>query len=399
MVDRFYNKLNEFNERYEKIKKENVYFYLSEIEKLDGPYVIVNGRRMLMLASYSYLDLIGHPLINQYAIDAINKYGTGTHGVRILAGNEKIHSELEQTIASFKNREAAIVFSSGYVTNLTSISTFFGRGDVVICDKLDHASIVDGCLLSGAEFLRFNHNNLNDLQSKLEKSNGKKTKVVIIDAVYSMDGDISPIPKILELTKKYGALLMVDEAHSLGVLGENGKGIEEYFGLNGDIDILMGTLSKTIPSVGGYIAGSRSLVNYLKHNARAFVFSAALPPAACAAAIASFKVIEQEKWRIRKLSENINYFINELKKANFNTLNSETAVIPLIIGDEEKTLQVTRFMQDRDIFVLPILHPAVPPNTSRLRMNVTAAMNKEHMDIIVNTLKDADKIFGFTKEA
>ncbi len=395
-MERFYKRIEEFSERLENIKKSNLYFYLNEIESLDGPYAIVNGRRMLMLASYSYLGLIGHPLINEYAMEAIKKYGTGTHGVRILAGTEKIHSELEQTIASFKNREAAVVFSSGYVTNLTSISTFFGRGDVVICDKLDHASIVDGCLLSGAEFLRFNHNDLKDLQRKLEKTADKKTRVVIIDAVYSMDGDISPVPDILELVRKYNALLMVDEAHSLGVLGENGTGIEEYFGLNREIDILMGTLSKTIPSVGGYITGSKDVVDYLKHNARAFVFSAALPPAACAAAIASFKVIKEEKWRIKKLSQNINYFISELNKAGFNTLNSKTAVVPLIIGDEDKTLRVTRYMQDRDIFVLPILHPAVPPNTSRLRMNVTAFMDKEHIDFVVNTLKEADKIFKVT---
>lgn len=395
-MERFYKRIEEFSERLENVKKSNLYFYLNEVESLDGPYAIINGRRMLMLASYSYLGLIGHPLINEYAIEAIKKYGTGTHGVRILAGTEKIHSELEQTIATFKNREAAVVFSSGYVTNLTSISTFFGRGDVVICDKLDHASIVDGCLLSGAEFLRFNHNDLKDLQRKLEKTADKKTRVVIIDAVYSMDGDISPVPDILELVRKYNALLMVDEAHSLGVLGENGTGIEEYFGLNSEIDILMGTLSKTIPSVGGYIAGSKDVVDYLKHNARAFVFSAALPPAACAAAIASFKVIKEEKWRIKKLSQNIDYFISELNKAGFNTLNSKTAVVPLIIGDEDKTLQVNRYMQDRDIFVLPILHPAVPPNTSRLRMNVTALMDKEHIDFVVNTLKEADKIFKIT---
>lgn len=395
-MENFRRKISEFNERYENLKNANLYFYLKKIEEVKDPYVIVNGKKMLMLASYSYLGLIGHPLINEYAIRAIEKYGTGTHGVRILAGTEKIHEELEETIASFKNREASVVFSSGYVTNLTSISTFFGRGDVVICDKLDHASIVDGCLLSGAEFLRFNHNDLRDLEKKLQKTLNKKTRVVIIDAVYSMDGDISPIPEILELVRKYKAVFMVDEAHSLGVLGKNGSGIEEYFGLNNEIDILMGTLSKTIPSVGGYIAGSRDLVNYLKHTARAFVFSAALPPPACGAAIASFKVIKEEKWRIEKLSGNINYFLSELKKAGFNTLNSQTAVVPLIIGEEEKTLKVTRFMQDRDIFVLPVLHPAVPPNTSRLRMNVTALMEKEHIDLVVETLKEADKIFKIT---
>ena len=325
-MKRFNRKIEEFEEIYYKTKNSNLYFYLQEVENIvDSPYSYVNGRKMLMLSGYSYLGLIGHPLINEYAINAINKYGTGTQGVRILAGTEKIHNELENTIATFKKREDCIVFSSGYVTNLATISTLFGKNDVVICDKLDHASIVDGCLLSGAEFLRFNHNDLEDLERNLKKTIDKKTRAVIIDAVYSMDGDIAPLPEIVKLTKKYDAILMVDEAHSLGVLGENGLGIEEYFGMENQVNILMGTLSKVIPSVGGYIAGSKKNINYLKHNARAFVFSAALPPPSCAAAIAAFKVIKEEKWRIKKLTDNIEYFISNLKKSGFNTLNSQTA--------------------------------------------------------------------------
>lgn len=383
----------DFEGIYKDLNDRNLYFYLQQIEKIDDPYVVVNGRKMIMLASYSYLGLLHHPKIDCAAKEAIDKFGTGTHGVRILAGTETIHTELEKTIASFKHREAAIVYSSGYVTNLTTISTLFHRGDVVICDKFDHASIVDGCLLSGAEFLRFNHSNLDDLERNLKKTADYRTRCVIIDSVYSMDGDIAPVPEILALAKKYNALMMVDEAHSLGVLGEHGTGIEEYFNIPGQIDILMGTLSKVIPAIGGYIAGDFKLINFLKHTARAFVFSAALTPPTAAAAITAFKIIQEEPWRIKKLNENVTYFISTLKKAGFNTLNSQTAIIPLIIPDEQKTWKVTKFLQDKGIFVLPVVTPAVPPNTSRLRMNVTASMDREHLDLVIDKILEADKEF------
>ncbi|HOI25036.1 MAG TPA: pyridoxal phosphate-dependent aminotransferase family protein [Caldisericia bacterium] len=383
----------ELNERVDKAIQDDLYFYLQQIDRIEDPFVYVNGKKMIMLASYSYLSLLQHPRINQLAKEAIDQYGTGTHGVRILAGTEPIHNQLEKTIARFKKREEAVVFSSGYVANLTTISSLFHKGDVVICDKFDHASIVDGCLLSGAEFLRFNHNSLTDLERVLKKSESYRNRCIIIDSVYSMDGDIAPLPDIVELAKKYGALLYVDEAHSMGVLGENGTGIEEYFNIEGSVDILMGTMSKVLPGIGGYVAGDKILINFLKHISRAFVFSAALPPPVVAAGIGFFEVLEQEKWRIKKLNDNIHYFIRRLNEEGFNTLQSQTAIIPLIIGDEEKTMKTTRFMQDRGIFVLPILPPAVPPNTARLRMNVCAAMDKEHLDLVIDTLVEAKKLF------
>jgi 8-amino-7-oxononanoate synthase len=383
----------ELNERVDKAIQDDLYFYLQQIDRIEDPFVYVHGKKMIMLASYSYLSLLQHPRINQLAKEAIDQFGTGTHGVRILAGTEPIHNQLEKTIAKFKKREEAIVFSSGYVANLTTISSLFHKGDAVICDKFDHASIVDGCLLSGAEFLRFNHNNLSDLERVLKKSESYRNRCIIIDSVYSMDGDIAPLPDIVELAKKYDALLYVDEAHSMGVLGENGTGIEEYFNIEGSVDILMGTMSKVLPAIGGYVAGDATLINYLKHVSRAFVFSAALPPPVVAAAIGFFEVLEQEKWRIKKLNDNIHYFIRRLNEEGFNTLQSQTAIIPLIIGDEEKTMKTTRFMQDRNIFVLPILPPAVPPNTARLRMNVCAAMDKEHLDLVIDTLVEAKNLF------
>src|SRR5271157_5097566 len=280
-----------FSDRERRTKENDLYFYNQPVEELHGgARVMVRGREMGMYASYSYLGLIGHPRINAAAKAAVDKFGTGTNGVRLLAGSLVIHTELEETIAAFKHAEAAITYSSGYVTNLTVISTLMGRGDYVISDKLNHASIVDGCLMSGAEFRRFKHNDMEDLEHRLQQIPDGVAKLVITDAVFSMDGDVIDLPSVAAICKKYGAYLMMDEAHSIGVLGKTGRGIEEHFGLEDVIDIKMGTLSKTIPSVGGYVAGKKDLITYLRHASRAYLFSAALPPAQTAAATESFKV-------------------------------------------------------------------------------------------------------------
>jgi glycine C-acetyltransferase len=302
-------------DRVENLQTENLYFYNQPIDEIrGGARVMVHGREMGMYASYSYLGLLNHARINKAAKNAIEKYGTGTHGVRMLAGSLSIHKELEEKIAEFKHAEAAVTYSSGYVTNLTVVSTLLGREDYVISDKLNHASIVDGCLMSGAKFLRFRHNDMIALEERLKQLPSDSTKLVIADAVFSMDGDIIDLPSVVALCKKYHAWLMIDEAHSLGVLGKNGRGIEEHFGMDGTIDIIMGTLSKTIPSVGGYVAGSKELIQYLRHASRAYIFSAALPPAQAAAAKEAFSVILDEPWRIEKLNLNQKQFIGGLKE-------------------------------------------------------------------------------------
>lgn len=355
----------------------------------------VQGREMLMFASYCYLGLLRHRRIDAAAARAIEEFGTGTHGVRILAGTTRLHEELEATIARFKGREAAVAFSSGYVTNLATISTLVGRRDLVLCDKLDHASIVDGCRLSGAKFERWEHNNIESLEEHLQAaSNSHGTTLVIVDAVFSMDGDITPLPEILELAKRHGALTMVDEAHSLGVLGEHGHGVEEHFGVRGQTDILMGTLSKTIPSAGGYIAGDRDLVNFLKHNARAFVFSAALPPPSAAAAKEAFAVIEDEPWRRERLWANREHLVSGLHALGFDTLWSETPVVPIVFRDEERTLLATKMLDERGIFMCPILPPAVPPQTCRLRATVTTDHEPEHIDQALEALADVGRELG-----
>lgn len=389
----FEERFKALHERVARTREDKHLFYLNEIEAHEGQYVRINGKRYLNFTTYSYLGLLGHPKIDEAAKAAIDKFGTGTHGVRILAGTTSLHVELEKTIAKYKGTPDAVAFSSGYVTNLTTISTITGRGDAVFCDMINHASIVDGCQLSRADFIRFKHNDVVDLEDKLKNSKAVG-KFIVVDSVFSMDGDITPLPQIIELAKKYKCLLMVDEAHSLGVLGSTGHGILEHFGIKDGIDIQMGTLSKTIPAIGGYVAASEEIVEVLKYNSRAFVFSAALPPPAAEAARVAFNVMEEEQWRLHQLQENIRYYIKSLNDAGFDTGTSETAIVPIILHDEWNTLEATRLLFEEGVFIMPILPPAVPVNTARLRANVTALHTKEDIDYMVGALSNVWKRLG-----
>jgi len=384
-----------FTERVAMAKASDLYFYNQPIEELrGGAKVLVHGREMGMYASYGYLGLLGHPRINEAAKKAVDKFGTGTNGVRMLAGTLTIHTELEETIAEFKHTETAITFTSGYATNLTVISALMGRGDYVLSDKLNHASIVDGCLMSGAEFRRFKHNDIEDLAHRLQQIPEGAAKMVVADAVFSMDGDVIDLPSVAAICKKYGAYLMIDEAHSVGVLGKTGRGIEEHFGLDNVIDIKMGTLSKTIPSVGGYIAGSKELINYLRNNSRAYMFSAALPPAQAAAANEAFKVILDEPWRIEKLNHNSQLFIHGLKSVGFDTLLTTTAIVPVLCGSDELAFTMTREVQHHDVFVLPVVSPAVAEGLARLRATVTAAHEPSEIERAIDVIAAAGKRIG-----
>ncbi len=388
-------RIQAFGERVAAAKANDLYFYNQPAEEiLGGAKVVVRGRTMGMYASYSYLGLIGHPRINAAAKRAIDKFGTGTNGVRTLAGTLTLHDELEETIARFKHAEAAITYTSGYVTNLTVISTLMGRGDYVLSDKLNHASIVDGCLMSGAEFRRFKHNDMQDLEHRLQQVPEDASCLVVTDAVFSMDGDVIDLPCVVELCRKYGAYLMVDEAHSLGVLGKTGRGIEEHFEMQDAIDIKMGTLSKTIPSVGGYVAGRKDLITYLRHASRAYIFSAALPPAQAAAANEAFKVIEEEPWRIEKLNQNTQLFINGLKGAGFDTMLTTTAIVPVRCGSDESAFLMTREAQHHDVFVLPVVSPAVPEGQARLRATITAAHEPSEIERAMDIIATAGRQIG-----
>jgi glycine C-acetyltransferase len=377
-------------------KANGFYFYMEPIQELHNGRVMVEGNgEMIMLSSYSYLGLLGHPRINTAAKEAINQFGTGTHGVRLLSGTLNLHSELENRIAHFKETDAAIVFSSGYITNLSTISVLVKQGDMIICDKLNHASIVDGCRLSGARFITYRHNDMEHLEQVLLQTGPEVNKMVVADAVFSMDGDILNLPEVARLCRQYGALLMVDEAHSLGMLGRTGHGIEEYFDLPPDtIDVKMGTLSKTIPSIGGYIAGSNKLIELLRHQARAFIFSAALPPAQTAAALASFDIIEEEPERIGLLQTNATNFIYHLHRIGFDTLNTETAIIPIICGDEKRAWMMAKYCQENGLFIQGIPYPVVPQGTARLRCIVTASHTPDDLNYSLDVIEKAGKLSG-----
>ena len=387
-----------FTERVAGLKEHDLYYLNMPVEEiLPDSRVRLRGRTMGMYASYSYLGLVGHPRINEAAKKAVDKFGTGTNGVRMLAGTLTIHTELEETIANFKHAEAAVTYSSGYVTNLTVISGLMGRGDYIFSDKLNHASIVDGCLMSGAEFRRFRHNDMEHLEGLLKNAPADVAKMVVADSVFSMDGDIIDLPKVVELCNKYNAWLMIDEAHSVGVLGKTGTGIEEHFNMYGSIDIKMGTLSKTIPSVGGYIAANKDIITYLSHASRAYMFSAALPPAQAAAANEAFKVILDEPWRIEKLNENTKQFIGGLKSRGFDTMLTETAIVPVLCGDDDMAFAMTREAQHNDVFVLPVASPAVPEGLARLRATVTAAHEASEIERAMDVIGVAGKKLGLIK--
>jgi glycine C-acetyltransferase len=391
-------RIRAMSDRLTYLRTNDLYFYNQPVEQImDGARVRVRGRVMGMYASYSYLGLVGHPRINEAAQQAVAKFGTGTNGVRTLAGTLTLHDELEETIADFKRAEAAITYSSGYATNLSVISTMMGRGDYVFSDKINHASIVDGCLMSGAEFRRFRHNDMEHLEGLLKNAPAEVSKLVIADSVFSMDGDIIDLPKTVELCKRYNAWLMIDEAHSLGVLGEKGTGIEEHFNLYGAIDIKMGTLSKTIPSVGGYVAAKKEIVDYLRHASRAYIFSAALPPAQAAAANEAFKVILDEPWRIVRLNENTKQFIGGLKSLGFDTLLTETAIVPVLCGQDDTAFAMTREAQHNDVFVLPVVSPAVQEGLARLRATVTAAHEPSEIERAMDVIGEAGKKLGLVK--
>jgi glycine C-acetyltransferase len=382
-------------ERFQRLTERRLYYYNLPVSELrGGSRVVVGGREMGMYASYSYLGLLGHPRIAAAAKKAVDQFGTGTHGVRLLAGTLTLHRELEAAIAAFKETEDAVTFSSGYVTNLAIISTLLGRRDVVIGDKLNHASIVDGCLQSGAKFWRFRHNDTRDLERLLRRAPRSASKLVAVDAVFSMDGDIIDLPAVVSLCRRYGAWLMVDEAHSLGVLGQHGHGIEEHFGLRDAIDLKMGTFSKAIPSVGGYVAGRKDLISYLRHSARPYIFSAALPPPQAAAAKEALALITEEPERVERLHQNSGLFLSGLKSEGFDTMFSQTAIVPILCGEDDRAFEMTRACHELGMFVLPVVSPAVPEGSARLRATVTAAHEPAEIERAMELLARAGRSVG-----
>ncbi|MBN2477451.1 MAG: aminotransferase class I/II-fold pyridoxal phosphate-dependent enzyme [Pirellulales bacterium] len=379
------------NRRVKSLKEQGLYFFEPEISVHDGAWVVADGKRMLMLGSYEYLGLLGHLHLRNTAIAAIEEFGTGHHGVRLLAGTTTVHRRLEAKLAAFMRAEDAVVFSSGYVTNLATLSTLVGRGDCVIGDQWNHASIVDGCRMSGAEFREFKHNCMDSLAENLEKAQGRRT-LVVVDAVFSMDGDIVDLPTVVELCRKHQALLMVDEAHSLGVLGKTGRGIQEHFGLEpDDIDVKMGTLSKTLAGCGGFIAGRKEITTYLRHHARGYIFSGALPAGQASVAIAALEIIEREPELVERLWENVAHYLRGLKTLGFDTGNSVTPIVPVMTRNDTITLEMTRICRSEGLLVIPVCFPAVPLDAPRLRTCVSAIHSRQDIDFALDVLARAGR--------
>ncbi|MDQ7788120.1 MAG: pyridoxal phosphate-dependent aminotransferase family protein [Thermodesulfovibrionales bacterium] len=382
--------------RFQKAKRliaYGLYPYFRIIESAQDPEIIMNGRRMIMVGSNNYLGLTSHPKVKEAAIEAIKKYGTGCAGSRFLNGTLDIHVELEEKLARFSRKEAALIFSTGFQVNLGVISALAGKDDVVIIDKMDHASIIDGCRLSFGEVRKFRHNETTDLERVL-RENEDKNKMVVVDGVFSMEGDIAQLPEIISFTNKYGARLMVDDAHGIGVLGKTGRGTAEHFGLEDQVDLIMGTYSKSLASIGGFIAGSADVIHFIKHCARSLIFSASPPPASVASVSAALDIIESEPERREKLWKNTSKMLDGFKNLGFQTGNSETPIIPVIVGEDEKAFKMAMLLQEEGIFANVAVTPAVPSGMALIRTSYMATHTDEHLDRVLSAFEKVGKTLG-----
>ncbi len=368
------------------LKNRKFYFYMKPLQSGTGAHVTVDGKEMIMMSSNNYLGLSTHPQVKEAAIEAIKKYGSSPAASSLLGGTLDIHLELEEALAKLKGTEAACIFSSGYVTNLTTLTTILDKADAVFNDDKNHASLIDGSHLSRAHFRAYRHKNIKDLTRKLS-GNMSKYKLVATDTVFSMDGDIAPIPDIYRICKRHGAALMVDEAHATGIFGENGRGLLEHYNLEGKPEIIMGTLSKALAGTGGFVCGSKELINILKHTARAFVFSAYIPPSICAAVLTSLKIIQQDKERRLKLWNNTNHMRSGLRKLGFNVGESVSPIIPVIFETEMETNRMTQGLRENGIYASAALYPAVKKNATRVRITLMATHTEEDIETAIKAFK------------
>ncbi|MER7672750.1 aminotransferase class I/II-fold pyridoxal phosphate-dependent enzyme [Kitasatospora sp. NPDC096128] len=360
----------------------------------DSAYCDLDGERLLMMSGYSYLGLAGDERVVAAAKAAVDVYGTGNHGVRALAGTIPLHEELEAEVARYAHRERALVFGSGYAANVGTIGGLVGAGDTVLIDKYDHASIVDGCRLSGATVTRFRHNDVDHLERRLKAAAPTGVRLVIVDSVYSMDGDIAPLPELREVCDRHDALLMVDEAHALGVIGPTGGGIEEHYGHRHRVDIKLGTLSKAIPSMGGWIAGSNELIGHLRYAARPFLFSAALGPAQTGAALESLRILRREPQRVTHTQLQAQRLRTRLNDAGISTMESSTAVLPVIAGSDDAAYDYATACRKAGVIGLPVVTPAVPNDLARLRIAVTARHTAADIDFAADAFLTAARQSG-----
>ena len=378
-----------------KLQAMGLYPYFRPITASTGNNVVTHGKRQVMIGSNNYLGLTHDPRVMEAAKNAVDKYGTGCTGSRFLNGNLDIHEELEARLAKFVGKEAALCFSTGFFVNQGTLGSLVGRSDVIYSDRENHASIVEGTQVALGDTLRFKHNDMEDLERILKNTREKYDGAVIVaDGVFSMSGDILRLPEIIQLGKKYNCKVYVDDAHSLGVLGKNGEGTGHHFGMHKDVDLVMGTFSKSFASIGGFIAGPADVVHYIKHRARPFIFSAAMSPAATATALKCLDIMETEPQHIQKLHKNSAYMSKNLKAMGFNTLNSNTPIIPLLIGDDGTAFAMTQKLCEEGVFCTPVVRPAVPEGCALIRTSYMASHTTEDLDYALEHLEKVGKAFG-----
>jgi 8-amino-7-oxononanoate synthase len=388
-----FEKCSKIFEQSEGLRKSGYYFFFRKLESPQDTEVVVNGKRVIMAGSNNYLGLTNHPRVKEAAIKAVEKFGTGCAGSRFLNGNLEIHEELEAKLARFFRKEAALVFATGYQTNLGTIGALLGRNDVAILDKYNHASIIDGCRLSFGQVKKFRHNDMRDLERVLEGAKDKG-KLIIVDGVFSMEGDIADLPNIVNLAKAHGARVMVDDAHAIGVLGEGGRGTAEHFGLEDQVDLIMGTYSKSLAAIGGFVVGSRVVIDCIKHTGRSMIFSASLPPALVASVTAALDIIEEQPQLRTQLWKNTHKMLKGYKELGYDTGTSETPIIPIIVKDSMRTYEMCRLLFENGVFVNAVISPAVPPGRELLRTSYMATHTEAQLDKVLNAFQKVGKQLG-----
>lgn len=383
--------------RADDIKALGLYPYFRAIEENEGPVVQIEGKRIVMAGSNNYLGLTAHPKVKEAAINAVKKYGTGCSGSRYLTGTLDLHIKLEERLAQFFGTEAVLLFSTGYQTAQGIIPTLVNRGDYVVSDKDNHACIVAGNLMAKgatADFVRYKHNDMDDLERVISKLDAGSGKLIVSDGVFSTGGEIVDLPRLNQIAKKYNARILIDDAHATGVIGKGGRGTASEFDLEDEIDLTMGTFSKTFASLGGFVAGKERVINFLKHMSPALIFSASPTPAAAAAALAALEILEQEPERVTKLIANASKVRNELTSLGFNVVQGRTAIVPVIVGSDELAFQMWRMLYDNGVFVNTFISPGVPPGRQMMRTSYMSTHEDEHLDIIVSTFEKVGKELG-----
>jgi 8-amino-7-oxononanoate synthase len=363
----------------DRVREKGVYSFFRVIESAQDPEVVCDGRRMIMLGSNNYLGLTNDPRVKEAAIAAIRKYGSGCAGSRFLNGTLDLHVKLEERLAEFMRKDAAVTFATGFQVNLGAISCLVGKGDVVYLDKQDHACILDGARLSFGEVRKFKHNDPADLARQMRNDVSARGRLIVVDGVFSMEGDIAPLPQIVQAARPFDAAVMVDDAHGIGVLGPTGRGTAEHFGLEEDVDLIMGTFSKSMASVGGFIAGDATVIDYIKHRARTLIFSAAPPPASVAAALATVEIMDREPERRASLWENARFFSEGLKSMGFDTAGSQTPVVPVVVGEDGAALTMVQRLHEEGVFVNCVISPATSPGRALIRTSLMATHTREQL--------------------